>query len=249
MAVREDMPDSTMASSGVNMNCLDSGCSLHLQRLENLGLLSCGIAHDIKNMLGVIAGNVDLVLQDMPQDHSMQEYVLDIANATEKLIQFSQQILDFAGGITFHKQQTDLNSTISDMTRLLNVVLPASTKVRMELSDPLPRLFSDPSQLAQLVMNLIMNARDAMGNEPGTLTLSSGVHANGTHLFLKVADTGHGMSDHVMQNIFAPFYTTRSKGKGLGLCVVRNIVQGHDGFIEVHSRIGEGSSFTVCLPL
>ncbi|MFZ1612569.1 MAG: response regulator [Holophaga sp.] len=231
------------------------------QKMESLGSLAGGVAHDFNNMLGGIMGYADLLLAD-EHDPKRQGYLKAVLGAAARSGELTRKLLAFGRRGKNLTESVDLNAAIQDCLAMLRPSVPPHVQVELNL-DPTLRVDGDPSQLHQVIVNLCINAVEAMP-EQGCLRISTGscelaepAAQNlqlppGTYVELKVADTGMGMTDEVRQRIFEPFYTTKttggSSGTGLGLSTVYGIVHGHGGRIEVTSLRGRGSAFRVLLP-
>jgi nitrogen-specific signal transduction histidine kinase/CheY-like chemotaxis protein len=232
------------------------------QKMETLGTLVGGIAHDFNNQLTVILGNLELVLGGLPPEAPGRVELSDAEQAARRCADMTQRLLMFARRRVGRPQAVDVNHAVAEAVRLLQRVLPATIGVEVRCQADAWPAWADPTQLCQVLMNLAVNARDAMP-EGGTLTLATAnreadaawcagrVGARpGRYAVLSVSDTGCGMTPEVQARIFEPFFTTKEvgQGTGLGLAVVFGIVQAHGGWIDVASTPGRGSRFEVCLP-
>ncbi|MFT3829720.1 MAG: PAS domain S-box protein [Opitutaceae bacterium] len=234
----------------------------HSQKLEAVGLLAGGIAHDFNNLLQVIGGNAQFAETDGVSPQEQRECLREIAKSVQRASQMTRQLLAFSRRQALARENTDLNTFVADHVRLLRRVLPENIRIELQ---PAPRplvVLVDRGQLEQVLLNLCLNARDAMPRG-GSLILRLAAAFDSAKAGklghppeeplaeLRVSDTGHGMDEATRNRIFDPFFTTKSrdKGTGLGLAVVYGIVHQHGGSIEVASRPGEGATFTVHLPL
>ncbi len=232
------------------------------QRLEAVGQLAGGIAHDFNNLLTIILGNLDLILEhDVPAD--MHKALLDdVRAAGRRAAVLTRQLLAFSRREPAALQRIDLNAIVSDMGSMLRRVIAEHITLAMELRPGLGAVFADPGQIEQVILNLVVNARDAMP-KGGTLTIRTdeidvtapelppGAESPpGRYVLLEVADTGHGMDAATRSRIFEPFFTTKEvgKGTGLGLATVYGNVKQAKGWVTVDSKPGEGSSFRVHIP-
>jgi PAS domain S-box-containing protein len=234
----------------------------HAQKMETLGTLVGGIAHDFNNQLAVILGNLDLVLVELaPGDRGRRE-LLDAERAGRRCAEMTQGLLTFSRRRTVQPRALDVGAVLAEATRLLPRVLPATIRIQVEARPGLWPVLADVTQLHQVVMNLAVNARDAMP-QGGALTLSAGnrvigeadcarqVEARpGRYVVLAVSDTGVGMAPEVQRRIFEPFFTTKpvGQGTGLGLAMVYGIVKAAGGWINVASQPDSGTTFEVYLP-
>jgi hypothetical protein len=231
------------------------------QKLESIGTLASGIAHDINNILTIILGYASLLPTHRLERDRFQKDVDVIIDSVRRGAGLVQQILMFARKTESHIEAVDANRVVDDLGRVLQETFPRTIAIQMELADGLPMITMDPNHLHQALLNLCVNARDAMP-AGGTLTLSTAVVDGALvarrfgrvqderYLRLSVGDTGEGMTEKVRHRIFDPFFTTKEKGKGtgLGLAVVFGIVESHHGFVDVHSEPGAGSAFTLYFP-
>ena len=221
----------------------------HSQRLETLGTLAGGIAHDVNNHLSAILGQIFLVRDTLPEGHASIERLLQAEAAADNCARTTRTLLSFSRHGNSDLQAMDLNELLTEMAELLNCLLGGLVRVDLDL-DPAPvQLQGDRVQLEQVIMNLAVNARDAMP-DGGSLSFQTRCLPSGT-LCLKVKDTGTGMSQETLARIFEPFYTTKAvgQGTGLGLALVHGIVHSHHGSMDVESRLGFGTTFTLCFPM
>ncbi len=234
---------------------------LQSQKLESIGTLASGIAHDINNILTIILGYASLLSSHRTDRERFQKDVDVIMDSVRRGAGLVQQILLFARKTESHIEPIDVNRVVGDLARVLKETFPRTIVIRTELEAGLPSITLDPNHLHQALLNLCVNARDAMP-AGGTLTMATAI-VDGTtvarrfgrgreerYVCLSVRDTGEGMPDKVRARIFDPFFTTKEKGKGtgLGLAVVFGIVESHQGFIEVQSEPGQGSTFDLYFP-
>jgi len=230
-----------------------------VQKMEGIGTLAGGIAHDFNNILAVINGYAELCMLNSSEPAIIQKSVREIKRAAERATGLVRQILTFSRKAEVNVASLNLNQHVRDLIALLAETFPRNITFQFALDESLPPLLADQNQLQQIVLNLCVNARDAMPNG-GTITLATsrleGEDVPGAMLrrqpcaCLKVSDTGTGMPPKVRERIFEPFFTTKgvNKGTGLGLAVVYGIVASHEGCIDVESTVGQGSTFRVCLP-
>ena len=234
------------------------------QKLESLGVLAGGIAHDFNNLLTGMLGYASLSRMRLPPNDPIAEDMKHIESAAQRAAELCQQMLAYAGRGQFVVQPVDLNVLTQEMTHLLATVLSKKAVLKYNLTAGLPLVRADATQLRQVVMNLITNASDAIGERSGVLTLTTGAIdadarylaeiqagaelAPGRYVYLEVSDTGCGMTDEVREKIFDPFFTTKFTGRGLGLAAVQGIVRGHKGAIKVYSQPGRGTTFKVLFP-
>ena len=233
------------------------------QKMEAVGQLAGGIAHDFNNLLTAILGSTELLLADTPPGDPRREDVQEISRSAHRAAALVRQLLAYSRKQVLQPRRVDLNAIVRDMGAMLRRVVGEPIELRLDLDPGLGHVTADPGQLEQVIANLGVNARDAMPRG-GTLTISTsnvtgrgvtaaadeGVPAAGPLVSLAVTDTGIGMDDEVRGRLFEPFFTTKElgRGTGLGLATVYGIVRQSGGHIQVRSRPGEGSSFTVYLP-
>jgi PAS domain S-box-containing protein len=235
------------------------------QKLESLGILAGGIAHDFNNILTTILGNASLTRLELSPTSPALDHIGQIEEASRRATDLCRQMLAYAGKGRFVLQRTNLNQLIEDTTHLLQVSISKKSVLRFNLDQRLPAIIADHTQIRQVLMNLVINASDAIGDRSGVISISTGlVRADrhyldnafqapgiptGDYVFMEVSDTGSGMSPEVQARIFEPFFTSKFTGRGLGLAAVSGIVQGHKGALKVYSEQGKGSTFKLLLPV
>ena len=237
---------------------------LETQRLESLGLLAGGVAHDFNNLLTVIQGNAGM-LRDVQAEPDLAATCLrNIEETCLRASDLVRQMLAYSGRGKIHVQPASLNQVVQDITQLLAVSIPKAVDLRFELAPDLPPVEADMAQLQQVVMNLVTNAAEAIGERLGSIILRTGVKAldereaaevgvsealkPGQFAYLEVEDTGEGMDPETLARIFDPFFTTKFTGRGLGLAAMQGIVRGHGGGVRILSKPGEGTLFRVYFP-
>ncbi len=231
------------------------------QKMEAVGTLAGGIAHDFNNILAAILGNAEIAMDDLPADSKARHNVERILKGSLRARELVKQILSFSRKDAREPKHLRLGLIVQETFSLLRASIPATIEMKLDFSAENDSLYADPSQLEQVILNLATNARDAMREKGGCLTLSvSNIGfdgeppepdmRSGQYLMVAVKDTGCGMAEDVQQRIFEPFFTTKEQGQGtgLGLAVAYGIVKGYNGAITVASRPGEGSVFRVFLP-
>ncbi len=243
---------------------------LQTQKLESLGILAGGIAHNFNNLLMAILGNAELALADLSPLSPARASLLEIEAATRRAADLARQMLAYSGKGRFVLERLDLNALVREMSHLLEVTLSKKAVLKYNFADPLPPIEGDPTQIRQVVMNLLTNASEAVGETSGMVALSTGAMTcdraylealdpaafagddapppEGTYVFLEVADTGCGMDAETLRRAFDPFFTTKFTGRGLGLAAVLGIVRGHKGAVKVYSEPGRGTTFKVLFP-
>jgi two-component system, cell cycle sensor histidine kinase and response regulator CckA len=233
-----------------------------VQKIDSLGRLAGGIAHDFNNLLMVIEGHADLVLQELQEDSPLRGSVEDIRRAASRATELTRQLLAFSRGQLLNPRVLDLNASVRESTRMLRPLLGEHIDLTTSLDDTAGPVKADPGQLDQVIVNLAVNARDAMP-QGGRVSISTRtvtideVEAHGqpnlragSHVLLTFRDTGHGISEDVLPQIFEPFFTTKEQGKGtgLGLAMVYGIIKQSGGSISVSSEVGRGTTFEIYLP-
>ncbi|MDI1249993.1 MAG: ATP-binding protein, partial [Lacunisphaera sp.] len=236
------------------------------QKLESLGVLAGGVAHDFTNLLTVIIGNTSLARLESAGSPANCARLDSVLTASRQAAQLCHSLLAYAGKGGFATQQINLNQIVTETTRLLEVSIGKQAKLEFALAPDLPTNEADPVQVRQVIMNLVTNAAEALGGKAGTIRLSTsavtlgaaspgGGSAStleaepGPYLCLEVADTGEGMDPAMQTRIFEPFYSTKFTGRGLGLPAVLGIVRSHHGTLKVASSPGHGTTVRVFLPL
>jgi len=235
-----------------------------LAKVESLGVLAGGIAHDFNNMLTGILGNASMAMDELPADSSCRESIGEVIRSAERAAHLTNQMLAYSGKGRFLVQPVNLSQFTRDIVHLMRSSIPRTAELDLQLVEGVPLVEADIAQLQQLIMNLLINAGEAIGDAPGTVTVRTGVRelsegdnpvgsrhidlVPGRYVFLQVKDTGAGMDELTRQRIFDPFFTTKFTGRGLGLSAVVGIVRGHAGAIEVESTPGHGATFTVLFP-
>ena len=239
--------------------------ALQAEKLESLRLLSAGLAHDFNNILTTIIGNAEIAASMVGDESPAFLSLYDIKQAGERAAEMVQQMLRFAGRGDSLEQTDDVSTLVLDMCRLLRGSLRPNVAAVTDVAPELPAVRGDPTSIRQIVMNLVVNASEAMGETPGQITVSaSAVRADrrtlracygsanavpGDFVAIEVADTGPGMDRETRARVFDPFFSTKFAGRGLGLASVLGIVRSLGGGIRLTSRPGKGSTFRVLLPV
>jgi signal transduction histidine kinase/ActR/RegA family two-component response regulator len=238
---------------------------LEVQKLESLGVLAGGIAHDFNNLLVAIMGNAGLALLDLPEGSPARASIIDVEIASRRAGELARQMLAYSGRSRFQIEPVEVSELVRELLTLLQVSIGKGVILRLDLPQEPVVVDADAAQLRQVVMNLVINAADAIGQRSGTVTIRlsrlaataeylADVHPEaglepGHYAALEVSDTGIGMDQATQSRIFDPFFTTKFTGRGLGLAAVLGIVRSHGGALRVYSEIGHGSTFRVVLPL
>jgi len=235
---------------------------LQAQKLESLGILAGGIAHDFNNLLVGILGNASLALVDLPHESPARDSLQRIETSSLRAADLVRQMLAYSGKTTLTIERVDASALVREMGDLLTTAISKRARLRYDLASTLPAVEADPTQLRQVVMNLITNASDALGDGGGTITISTALVSvaatepgaagmpvpAGSYVEIEVADTGIGMDEATAARIFDPFFSTKFTGRGLGLAAVQGIVRSHRGTIRLRTAPGVGTTFTIMLP-
>lgn len=238
---------------------------LHTQKLESLGVLAGGIAHDFNNILMAIQGNLELALMEVDLFPSVGKRLDQAIHACGRAAELIKQILAYSGKAHFIFERVDINRLLKENIDLYKAAMGRGVTLTMQPAAHLPTIEGDPAQIQQLILNLLTNAAEAIGENMGTVTLSTGrIECDegafersrlqekprpGPYCFIEVSDTGTGMDEHTLNRVFEPFFTTRFTGRGLGMSAVLGIVRKHEGAIFIESEAGRGTTVRVLLPL
>ena len=235
----------------------------YMQKMEAIGKLAGGVAHDFNNILGVIVGDASLLQLSLPQEDPLQNHVNHILNSTERAATLTQRLLTYGTRKGSSLHPCDLAALVDQQAKFLTGVLPTTVRLVIASDKKTVPVMADSPQIERILMNLVVNARDAMPSG-GTIEVRTGIvdidaqflkkndfGKTGTYAFLSVNDNGAGMDESVRKRIFEPFFSTKGSGKGtgFGLSIVYDIVKDHNGYITVTSTPGQGSLFMVYLPL
>lgn len=234
------------------------------QKLESLGVLAGGIAHDFNNLLTSILGNINLAQIELPLSSAVHAYLDDVEKASIRAADLCKQMLAYSGKGRFVVKRVGLTEIVEEMMQLLQVSISKQAVLKYNLDNNLPAVAADPTQIRQIVMNLVINASEAVDDKSGIISITTGLirvdedYLKGTYLapnipagdyvFLEVSDSGCGMDKETRERIFDPFFTTKFTGRGLGLAAVLGIVRGHNGALKVYSESGKGTTFKLLLP-
>ncbi len=237
---------------------------LETQKLESLGVLAGGIAHDFNNMLAVILGNASLALLDAPEGSALYKAIEPIVSTARRAAELTGQMLTYAGRGQVEVQPLNLNTLVQEMTTLLQASLTHKARLHYTLAPQLPLILADATRIRQLLLNLVINASEAIHDPGGIVSVTTGMRSvdraylagssfasdvpEGNYVYLEVQDTGCGMDAETLARIFDPFFTTKFTGRGMGLPAVLGIVRRHQGAIKVESRVGVGTTCTVIFP-
>jgi two-component system, cell cycle sensor histidine kinase and response regulator CckA len=238
---------------------------LQAQKLESLGILTGSIAHDFNNLLQIISGNIELTLLDHGMSEKSRKYLSDSMHATKRAADLTNQMLAYSGNSMFNPINIDINKIIRDVEVMLVPLIPKNVQAVYNLAPGLPDIDSDPSQITQIIVNLMINAYESIGDNSGTITLSTGFgyfnsydlvsiwvkqHPKaGEYVFIEIIDNGIGMDKGTLKKLFDPFFTTKFIGRGLGLSAVHGILRAHNGTVKIESEPGSGTTVRVFLPV
>ena len=233
-------------------------------KLESLGVLAGGVAHDFNNLLMGMLGNAEIALQELPPESPARGELKNINTAALRAAELTKQMLAYSGKGKFVVQALNLSKLVEEMAHLLQVSISKNVVLKYNFADNLPAIEADAAQVRQVVMNLILNASEAVGEKRGIVAVSTSVIEadrsylsktyldenlpEGCYVSLEVTDTGCGMDGQTQQKIFDPFFSTKFTGRGLGLAAVLGIVRGHGGALKIDSQPQRGSTFQVLFP-
>ena len=234
------------------------------QKLESLGVLAGGIAHDFNNLLSAIGGNLELAQMNMRPEPDAAPFLTKIEKILKRASDLTRQMLAYSGKGRMVVKKLNLNQIAEEMPRLLDVSISKRVQLVYRFEPNLPPIVADAAQIQQVIMNLVTNASESIGDHDGVITLTTGTEyldmpqeqveshgwtvQPGLFVTLEVADTGCGMSPETRRRLFDPFFTTKFSGRGLGLSAMLGILKGHNAGIRIRSREGEGSSFKLFFP-
>ncbi|MCX6049799.1 MAG: response regulator, partial [Chloroflexi bacterium] len=235
------------------------------QKLESLGVLAGGVAHDFNNLLTAMLIQMSAALAKLPTDHPVVRHIQRTIKATERATELTRQMLNYSGRSPSDTKPLELNDLIMDNIHLFSAAMTKTIQLNSQLSSMIPLVLGDKGQIQQLIMNLILNSADAIGQNPGVITVITDTMEltsessqywrwtgtplpAGRYVKLVVGDTGCGMDEKTLNKIFDPFFTTKFTGRGLGLASLLGIIRIHKGGLHVTSTLGEGTTFTIVLP-
>jgi len=234
------------------------------QRLESLGILAGGMAHDFNNILMGIMGHADLALDELSPLSPARECLTEITDASKRAADLCRQMLAYAGQGRFESRDISLHALIDETLHMLKTCISKKCRLNLNLKKELPSVHGDPAQLRQILMYLVINASEAIGERSGVITISTGAMEcseeyledgyvvesmePGIYVWVEVSDTGCGIERESMGRLFEPFFTTKFTGRGLGLSAVVGIVRAHNGALRVCSEVGQGATFKVLFP-
>jgi two-component system, cell cycle sensor histidine kinase and response regulator CckA len=235
------------------------------QKMESLGVLAGGVAHDFNNLLTVVLGNADLALHELPPESSARVNLGNIRRAAHRAADLARQMLAYSGQGQFVLAHLDLHRLVEEFAHLMAATVGRKADLRLETDGEVLPIEGDATQIRQVVMNLITNASDALGDHNGSITITTGTlvcdaeyltvplledeREPGLYSYVQVVDTGEGMDEETCARIFEPFFTTKFTGRGLGLAAALGIVHGHGGVIKVRSEPGRGTRIRVLFPV
>jgi PAS domain S-box-containing protein len=234
------------------------------QKLDSLGLLAGGVAHDFNNLLTAILGSASVALLKLPPGGPARSAIETLVIAARRASELTQQLLAYSGRGKLEVRPLDLTEQIRELLLVLHAAIPKQIELHLRLGSDLPSVLADVAQMRQIVMNLVINAAEAIGERTGTITITTSRKmvdetylaslpegeslTVGEHVALEVHDDGCGMDVDTVSKVFDPFFSTKATGRGLGLAAVQGIVRSHRGALRIHSRKGRGTSFKILLP-
>ena len=236
----------------------------HAQKLESIGVLAGGLAHDFNNLLMVILGNLDLAMEYISPVSAARACIENAVRSSKRAADLTQQMLAYSGKGKFLIRKLNLSEMVEGNIQIFGAAVPKNVTLNLQLTKDIPLIMADVAQVQQVVMNLITNASEAIGEMNGVLTLLTGVEVYdevylkqsrikeklraGRFVYLDISDTGCGMDEKTQSLMFDPFFTTKFTGRGLGMAAVFGIVRGHKGALFVNSRVGRGTTVRVLFP-
>lgn len=237
----------------------------HSAKLESLGVLAGGIAHDFNNLLTAIMGNAGLAIMSLPNKSKIKNNLNNIENASIRAADLCRQLLAYSGKGKFIIDAVDLNELVNEMSKLMLVSISKKVELQYNFTENIKLFEADSTQIRQIVMNLITNASEALGEKTGKIIIATGFEdcsraflkesyfddnlEEGQYVFLEVVDNGVGMDSETVSKIFDPFFTTKFTGRGLGLAAVVGIVRSHKGAIMIESELKKGTKFKIYFPI
>ena len=256
VAVKEDITDRKRSEEALR----------HAQKLESIGTLAGGIAHDFNNLLNVIMGQSSLAMGRLPKESPAGNNITKALKAAERATDLTRQLLAYSGKGKFVTEDFNLNRLVEENAQFLELSVPKIAQLRYQLEAARLFIHGDVGQIQQVIMNLIINAGEAMGQNPGNITIrtrrieitesdtefwkyTDNPLPAGGYALLQVNDTGNGMRPEVLGRIFDPFFTTKFTGRGLGLAAVLGIIRGHHGGVRIDSKKGVGTLFEIVFPI
>jgi signal transduction histidine kinase/CheY-like chemotaxis protein len=238
---------------------------LHAQKLESLGVMAGGVAHDFNNLLQSILGNIELASMKLAPESAPHKYLANALNSGKHATHLTGLMLTYVGKGFVNKKKLDLNKLVGENAEMLRTAASTAVTIQLRLSEELPAIIADKAQIQQVVMNLVINAAESLLEQPGLVTLTTGIQrceqtclaasrlhekpAPGSYLFLEVSDNGCGMSKETLKRLFDPFFTTKFTGRGLGMSAVMGIIRTHGGALFVESEPGIGTTFRALFPI
>lgn len=235
----------------------------HSQKLESIGLLAGGVAHDFNNLLMGILGNTSLALETLEEPEKTRHLLGDVVRASERAAELTRQLLAYAGKGRFVTGPINLTVLVRELVPLIQSSIPRKVHLQLNLDDQLPAIMADKTQIEQVLMNLLINAGEAIRDDAGSVVVTTGTRHVGMeelssfltdhreerdYVYLRVCDTGCGMDEETLKRIFDPFYSTKFLGRGLGLSAAFGIIRGHKGAVKVNSTPSRGTDFEVLFP-
>ncbi|HIJ81871.1 MAG TPA: PAS domain S-box protein [Desulfuromonadales bacterium] len=237
---------------------------LHAQKMESLVVLAGGISHEFNNILMAIIGNADLAMMRLNPESPVVDNLKRIVTSAARATDLAKQMLAYSGKGKFKVERIDLNRLLDEMTNMLEVSISKKALLRFNLHKHLPPVDADASQMRQIVMNLAINASEAIGDASGVIAITTGCMncdhtylkdvlleenlTDGLYVYLEISDTGCGIDRETLPKVFDPFFSTKFVGRGLGLAAVMGIVRAYKGAIKVYSEPGKGCTFKILLP-
>ncbi|MGQ9499737.1 MAG: PAS domain S-box protein [Dissulfurimicrobium sp.] len=237
----------------------------HKKKIEAIGMLAGGIAHQFNNIMAGILGYTEICLTRLPTGSPLEDFLLKIEQGARYAAELTNKMLAYSGQAMFMPREIELAAFIREKIHIIRTILPQKAELRLDIQTEPILINADPTQMKDLVMNLVTNATEALNDANGVITIKAGMmyadkeyisHSflaeeskEGAYAFIEVSDTGMGMDEETLARIFDPFFTTKFPGRGLGMAAVLGIVKGHNGMINVSSRPSQGTTVRVLLPV
>ncbi len=218
------------------------------RKWESVGVLAAGTAHDFNNLLTVVIGNIGLAKQGLPDDDEAQLLLRESYEAARRMAKLTSQLQAYAGNSGSRRQTVNFVAIIQGLTGLLRAAVAEHVSFSIRVPASLPSVEADPSQVKEVILNLVLNAAEAIDSNPGAICLSAEPAGDAPGVVLRVEDTGHGIPSEILPKIFDPFFSTKLLGRGLGLAAVQGIMRAHGGTVTVETKPGKGSVFTLFFP-
>ncbi len=262
----EDAPSALLIILDVDERTRAKQAINQAQKMESLGLMASGIAHDFRNILTTVKAHTDIAIRGLEDGAKSHQQLIKAQNAIDAATSLTSSLLTYASKEAPSIAELDINNLVGDIEELISISIPRQIEVKRQLCHEAPAILGDKNQMQQVVLNLMINAAEAIGNRPGYITLvtdeielqtwqaqqwqiGNDELQGGAYLLLEISDSGSGMDTATLQSIFDPFFTTKESGTGLGLATVFGIIRAHSGGLQVVSHPGNGTTFRLIFPV